>query len=75
MPRLPSTEMRTEWKISLPATLAAAVEFLLLDAGSMKSRYGARSALLTDLLRKWVAEQDISLETSDLEGTSSDADH
>lgn len=57
MPRRPTNELRTEWKISLPAALAAQVEFLLLDAASMKSKYGARSALITEQLSRWVTEQ------------------
>lgn len=57
MPRRPSAELRTEWKISLPAPLAAQVEYLLLDARSMKSKYGSRAALIAQLLSNWVTEQ------------------
>lgn len=60
MPRRPSEELRTEWKISLPATLAASVEFLLLDPISSKSKYGSRSTLIAELLRKYVQEQGLN---------------
>lgn len=53
----PVGELLTEWKISLPATLAAEIEILLLDAAKGKARYGARSALITSLLRQFVAQQ------------------
>lgn len=61
MPRDNSGELRTEWKISLPATLAAQVEFLLLDAVHGKPTYGARSALIGELLRRYVEETDFDL--------------
>lgn len=61
MPRDNSGELRTEWKISLPATLAALVELTLLDPTSSKPKYGARSALISDLLRDHVERRGYSL--------------
>lgn len=46
-----------KWKISLPATLAGTIEFYLFDRIHNKPLYGSRSALVEDLLEKWVAEQ------------------
>ena len=58
MPRDNSGELRVEWKISLPATLAARVEMLMLDPATSKPKYGVRSALVTQLLEAWCASQD-----------------
>lgn len=57
MPRRPNNEMRTEWKISLPATLAGQIEMLLLDPITGKPRYGARRQLIEGLLTEWLAAQ------------------
>lgn len=54
MPRRPSTVMRKDWKISLPATLAGAVEFALLDPVTKKPQYAERSKLIARLLNDWL---------------------
>lgn len=46
-----------KWKVSLPATLAGTVEFLLFDRVHNKPMYGSRSALVEALLQQWVDEQ------------------
>ena len=57
MPRPLNPDLTKKWKICLPATLAGTVEFYLFDRIHNKPRYGARAALLTELLEKWVEEQ------------------
>lgn len=51
-------EMSKAWKIHIPATLAGRVEHRLLDPVSGKPAYGARNKLLTELLEKWLSEQE-----------------
>lgn len=43
--------------VSLPTSLNAKVELLLYDPILQKPRYGARSDLIEQLLREWVAKQ------------------
>lgn len=57
MSRKPSPDLMKDWKIPLPATLAGAVEFHLLDAVTGKPRYGERSRLVAALLADWLAEK------------------
>lgn len=47
-----------EWKLTIPESLAARVEFQIFDPVRGKSKYGARSALINRLLAKWVEEQE-----------------
>jgi len=47
--------LRANWKLSLPAGLAAEVDLLLEDPLSRKPRYGARSRLVEALLREYLA--------------------
>ena len=60
MPRDTSGELRTEWKISLPATLAALIEVSLLDPITGRSRYGSRSNLIAALLTEHLNAQGMS---------------
>jgi len=55
--KVAASELRVEWKISLPATLAARIELLLLDPGKLKPEYGARSRLIVELLENWLDER------------------
>ena len=55
MPRRFSPDLRRDWKIPLPATLAGAVEFELLDPLTKKPRYGERSKLIAQLLSDWLS--------------------
>lgn len=54
MPRHTDSDLRKDWKISLPATLAGAVEFELLDPLTKKPRYAERSRLIAALLAAWL---------------------
>lgn len=55
MPRHTSPDLRKDWKISLDATVAGAVEFELLDPLTGKPRYAERSRLIGALLANWLA--------------------
>jgi hypothetical protein len=45
-----------KWKLSIPADLAAQVELRLpFNDGQACPAYGARSALVADLLQEWLA--------------------
>lgn len=56
MPRHTTPDLRRDWKISLPATLAGAVEYKLLDPVTGKPRYAERSRLIGALLNLWLAK-------------------
>lgn len=58
MARPTSPDLYTQWKVHLSATVAGAVEFLLMDAVHSKPIFGARKILLERLLQLWLAEQD-----------------
>lgn len=55
MPRPANPDLSKDWKIVLPAHLAGAVEFELLDPITKKPRYGERSRLIGHLLSEWLA--------------------
>lgn len=57
MPRRKFTVRRIPWKCYVPEDVAAKVDLLLLDTLRDKVEYGARSELVTQLLREWVAKQ------------------
>lgn len=42
-----------EWKISIPQELALRIELLFYDPANRKPDYGARSALITELLKTY----------------------
>lgn len=46
-----------DWKVYIPVPIAAKVDLLLLDPVTMRQRHGARSALVGQLLLKWLATQ------------------
>lgn len=46
-----------DWKISIPTSVTAPVSLLLSDPLTGVPRHGARSKLITRLLREWVEEQ------------------
>lgn len=48
--------LRSDWKISLPAALAAEVELRLLDPLTKKPGYAARSRLIEELLKRWLSD-------------------
>lgn len=45
------------WKCNIPVDVAAQVDTLLLDPLRRIPEYGARSALVTQLLRAWLETQ------------------
>lgn len=57
MARPYNPDLTKYWKICLPATLAGTVELYLFDNIHKKPAYGARGKLITELLEKWVTEQ------------------
>jgi hypothetical protein len=63
MPRACNPDLMKDWKIPLPATLAGAVEFELLDRHTKKPRYGERSKLVAFLLAEWLAQRGRRVET------------
>lgn len=58
MPRRPSPDLLIDYKLSVPATLAGMVEVRLMDNVHRKAKYGARSALIKQLLTDWIARFD-----------------
>lgn len=54
MPRRANVDPRTEWKVSIDATIAARVEHAVFDHLSGKPAYGQRSALIERLLVLWL---------------------
>lgn len=57
MARHCNSDLSKDWKIVLPATLAGAVEYELLDSVTGKPRYGERSKLVGALLTEWLASR------------------
>ena len=53
----PAPDLLRPWKISMPATLAGRIEYVLLDQITGKPKYGARNTLIVALLERWLAEQ------------------
>lgn len=50
-------DLRINWKIVVPATLAGRVEAMLHDSIHNKPLYGARGDLIVALLEMWVARE------------------
>lgn len=55
--RKKKTDPPVEWKVNVPQVIVAQVELLLLDPITHKTRYGARSKLVTQLLLQWLEIQ------------------
>jgi hypothetical protein len=66
VPRHCNPDLTKDWKVVLPATLAGAVEFELLDAATGKPRYGQRSRLIEALLAEWLAKRGRKLPVDNL---------
>lgn len=56
MPGKPRTDRPTEWKVSIPSSVAAEIELRLTDPLTGKPKHGARARLVTQLLRSWLAQ-------------------
>ena len=50
------TTPNTPWKCQIPEDVAAKVDLLILDPVKGVPTYGARSALVTQLLRNWLVQ-------------------
>jgi hypothetical protein len=50
-----------DWKCQVPVPIAAKVDVFLLDPVTLNPRYGARSALVTQLLIQWLASKGVNL--------------
>ena len=61
MTRPRSPRLYDKWKVSLPATVSATIDGLLIDPLRQKPRYGARSRLVEQLLRRYIKENNITL--------------
>jgi hypothetical protein len=48
-----------DWKCHIPVPIAAKVDIFLLDPVTGKTRHGARSGLVTQLLIQWLATKGI----------------
>lgn len=46
-----------DWKLSIPTSVAAPVSLLLSDPLTGRPKHGARSRLVTRLLREWVQQK------------------
>ena len=62
--RKPFHDQPTKWNLHLPSSLAEQVEKALADPLTGKTRHGARSRLITRLLREWMRERERALETA-----------
>lgn len=51
------SDLIRKWKITLPATLAGRVEYMLISPISQKPIYSARARLVRALLEDWVARE------------------
>jgi hypothetical protein len=54
-PRVPY--LRVDFKVSLPAALAAEVDLMFVDPLTNRPKYGARAKLIQALLENWLADQ------------------
>jgi len=55
------------WEVKLPEYLATRIETLMVDPVNKRPVYGARSQLVTELLEKWVTEQEAAIAARQLE--------
>lgn len=60
MPRPLKPDLIKKWKVSLPATLAGTVEYLLRNPATGKPVYGSQSKLVESLLVDWVEKQGVT---------------
>lgn len=56
MPRIRTKPVT--WKLTIDETLAARVELTLANLSAGRPQYGARSALISALLRQWLQPSD-----------------
>ena len=53
----PHSDPPVNWKLSLPQSLTASVALILSDPLTGLPKHGARSKLIEQLLREWLAKQ------------------
>ena len=58
MPRPRNIDTPQQIAVNVPQSIIERVDLLLTDPNTGRLHYGARSALITDLLRQWLAEQE-----------------
>jgi len=61
MPRVKRVDRPVRLEITLPESVSAAVELELFSDIEGRVPYGARSKLLEQLLRQWLASRGVSL--------------
>ena len=54
-PRVPY--LRVDFKVSLPAALAAEIDLIFVNPLTNRPKYGARARLVTSLLQQWLDQQ------------------
>lgn len=60
-PGRPANDIPTiDWKVHIPVPIAAKIDVLLLDPVTGKTRHGARSAFVTELLVKYLNSRGVS---------------
>ena len=57
-----ASALRSDWKLSIDAKIAALVEQELFDPLSGKAKYGARSELVEGWAKEWLAKRGITVE-------------
>lgn len=57
VPRPFNPDLTKNWKVSLPAPLAARVELALFDRINKKPKYGERGQVIAELLELWLDGQ------------------
>ena len=70
--RPPNLEPRVRWNVTLPESLAATAELLLLDPRTQKPRSGARSALVEEAVKRYVESAQRKRQDSEPPFASSD---
>lgn len=55
MPRRKLTDVKTYWNVGVPKALSAEIELMLYDPFLGQAKFGAKSALVVQLLQEWVA--------------------
>jgi len=64
LPRPRNPDLRTNWKLSMPAPIAARVDLLLLDPLTGKPKYAERSRITAALWEQYLAQLSPSADTA-----------
>ena len=60
--RKPALDRPIKWRISIPFSIASRVDLLLSDPTTGTASIGARSELLSRMLRQWLEAQGVPLD-------------